>query len=208
MREHVFPIFFTPRNSTFRYRRKIRNLMIGTILLLITTVAVNIGLLYLLDMLWYIYTSTPAGQRFVTMSTETLQVILDILRFDSVSLSIDVTLAAFTICLLISAICQVFYIARFLYLPRNFFGKIAMWGLPLAAAVATRIQQIYEFEDWITAYIVALIPTLCVFGGCFRITGELLPELGDLVRKVSVINNQFIKSLQTKEANKEANRID
>ena len=118
----------------------------------------------------------------------------------------EVSIAAFTICMLISAICQLFYIARYLYLSRSFFGKIVIWGLPLAAAVATHIQPIYGFEEWRTAYAVAFLPTLCVFGGCFKFTRELLPEIGDLIRKVPLISNQIIKPFQTKETNKEAFR--
>jgi hypothetical protein len=142
------------------------------------------------------------GQRFVSTSTGASQVVLDILRIDILSLSIKITIAAFTNCMLISAICQVLYIARYCYFSRGFFGKIAIWGLPLAAAVATRIQHIYGFEDWTTAYAVAFVPTLCVFSGCFKFTRELLPEIGDLIRKVSLISNQIIKAFQTKETDK------
>ncbi len=208
MREHLCTNFQTQTNPYFRYGLKIWDIMIRAILLLFITAAVNIVLLYFLKIFWYTYILTPVGQRFVTTSTGASQVVLDILRIDSVSLSIKVTIAAFTSCMLISAICQVLYIARYFYLSRNFFGKIAIWGLPLAAAVATRIQHIYGFEDWSTAYAVAFVPTLCVFGGCFKFTRELLPEIGDLIRKVSLISNQIIKTFQTKETNKEADRKD
>ena len=183
-------------------------IMIRALLLLFITASVSIGLLYFCKIFWYTYISTPVGQQFVTMSARTSQVIFDILRIDFVSLSIKVTIAAFTICMLISAICQVLYIARYLYLPKSFFGKIAIWGLPLAAAVATCIQHIFGFEDWSTAYAVAFVPTLCVFAGCFKFTRELLPEIGDLIRKVALISNKIIKTSQTKETNKEANRKD
>ena len=208
IRGHVCAHFLTQTNPYFRYMRKIWDIMIRAILLLLITAAVNMVLLYFFKMLWYTYVLTPVGQRFVTTSTETSQVILDILRIDFLSLSIKVTIAAFTICMLISTICQLFYIARYLYLSRSFFGKIVIWGLPLAAAVATHIQPIYGFEEWRTAYAVAFLPTLCVFGGCFKFTRELLPEIGDLIRKVPLISNQIIKLFQTKETNKEAYRKD
>ena len=206
MREHVYTNFLKQKNPYVRYGCKLWGIMIRAILLLFTTIAVSIGLLYFCEMLWYIYILTPVGKRFVTMSTGTSQVIFKILRIDFVSMSIEVTIAAFTICMLISAICQVLYIARYLYLPRSFFGKIALWGLPLAAAVATRIQHIYGFEDWSTAYAVAFVPTLCVFAGCFKFTSELLPEIGDLIRKAALISKQIIKFFQTNETKKEANR--
>ena len=171
--------------------------MIRAILLLFTTAAVSIGMLYFCKMLWYTYISTPVGQRFVIMSAGISQVIFDILCINFVSLSIKVTIVAFTICMLTSVICQVLYIARYLYLPRSFFGKIVIWGLPLAAAVAARIQHIYGFEDWSTAYAIAFVPTLCLFTGCFKFTRELIPEIGDLIRKVSLISNQIIKTSKT-----------
>lgn len=203
MQEHVCANYLTQKNPYFRYGYKIWGIMIRAILLLFTTAAVNIGLLYFCKMLWYTYISTPVGQRFIIMSSEISQVIFDILCINFVSLSIKITIIAFTICMLTSAICQVFYIARYLYLPRSFFGKIAIWGLPLAAPVATHIQYIYGFEDWSTAYAVAFVPTLCLFAGCFKFTRELLPEIGDLIRMAAFISNQIIKTSQTKEPNKE-----
>ena len=142
MRGHGCTHFLTQTNPYFRYIRKIWDIMIRAILLLLITAAVNMVLLYFFKMLWYTYVLTPVGQRFVTTSTETSLVILGILRVDFLSFSIKVTIAAFIICMLISTICQLFYIARYFYLSRSFFGKIAIWGLPLAAAVATYIQHI------------------------------------------------------------------
>lgn len=208
IREYVYSYFLIQKNTYSIYRRKVGEVLIQAILLLFTTTAVNIGLLYFFKLLWYTYISTPVGQRFITMPTRTLHVISDILRIDSVSLSIKVTIAAFTICLQISSVCQVLCISRYLYLPRSFFGKIVIWGLPLAAVVAMRIQHIYVFENWSTAYAVTFVPTLCVFGACFKFTHELLPEIDDFIRKLSLISNQIINSFQTKNANKETNRKD
>lgn len=192
MREYLSTNYLTRKNPYFRYGCKIWDVMIQTILLLFITAVVNIGLLYLCKMLWYIYISTPIGQQFVTISAGTSQVIFDILSRDFVSLSIKVTIAAFTICMLISAICQVLHIARYLYLPRGFFGKIALWGFPLTAVVATHIRDTEGFEYWSIAYAAALVPTLCIFTGCFKFTYELLPEIGDLIRKAALMSKDMI----------------
>ena len=199
IQEYVCVNYLTQKNPYFRYLCKFFGIMIRAILLLFTTATLSVGLLYFCKILWYTYISTPVGQRFIVMSAGISQVIFDILCINFVSLSIKVTIVAFIICMLTSAICQVFYIARYLYLPRSFFGKIAIWGLPLAAAVATRIQHIYGFEDWSTAYAVAFVPTLCLFAGCFKFTRELLPEIGDLIRMAALISNQIIKTSQIKE---------
>ena len=137
-------------------------------------------LLYLSKMIWNLYLSTPMGKQFFFSFEERAQIITDIIDKDAVYFSIELTITAFIICLLISVISQILYIARYLYHSRGLFGKIILWALPMTAVVAIYIQSVYEFGNWITAYAASLVPTLCLFSGCFKFSSELLPEIGSL----------------------------
>ncbi len=174
--------YLTHHHSVINYLYKLLNAILTAILLLIITAIIYIVLLYLSKMLWGIYISTPMGKQFFFSSGETAQIIIDLLERDVVHFSVELTITAFIICLLISAIGQVFYVARFLYHSRGLFGKILFWGLPMTAVVAVYVQSIYEFDSWITAFAAAFVPTLSVFTGCFKFSNELLPEIGSMVQ--------------------------
>ena len=72
--------------------------------------------------------------------------------------------------------------------------KIILWGLPLAAIVAIHIQDAFGIQQLGLAYVVALVPTLCLFSGCFKFTYELLPEIGTLIEKTIQIATQVIQA--------------
>ncbi len=182
--------YLTHHHSVINYLYKLLNAILTAILLLIITAIIYIVLLYLSKMLWGIYISTPMGKQFFFSSGETAQIIIDLLERDVVHFSVELTITAFIICLLISAIAQVFYVARFLYHSRDLFGKILFWGLPMTAVVAVYVQSIYEFDSWITAFAAAFVPTLSVFTGCFKFSNELLPEIG------SMVQNTFSKLME------------
>lgn len=180
------------------YLSNVADLMTRTILLVVITIIVNTGFLYFSKMMWTFYIATPVGERFITEFPVRAQAFLNVFSRVSIGFSIRVTIAAFTTCLAISAICQVLHIARYFYHSRGFFGRIILWGLPLTAVVAKYIQSGFGFgfEKWGTAYAVSLIPTLCVFMLCFKVTTELLPEIGYLIKKSDVIKTEIIKQVK------------
>ena len=182
--------YLTHHHPVINYLYKLLNAILTAILLLIITAIIYIVLLYLSKMLWGIYISTPMGKKLFFSSGETAQIIIDLLERDVVHFSVELTITAFIICLLISAIAQVFYVARFLYHSWGLFGKIFFWGLPMTAVVAVYVQSIYEFDSWITAFAAAFVPALSVFTGCFKFSNELLPEIG------SMVQNTFSKLME------------
>jgi hypothetical protein len=146
-------------------------------------------------MSWHLYIYTQVGKRFIELNWVRAQNIVALLDREMISFSIQLTLEAFTVCLTISAVCQVLHITRYFYLPRGLLGKISLWGLPLTAIVAVYIQPALGLQQLGLTYAVALVPTLCVFSGCFKFTYELLPEIGDLMEMALQL---ITKSGQTK----------
>jgi hypothetical protein len=163
-------------------------------LLVLAAIVICIVFMYTCKMAWFVYISTPVGKKFLNTFPMKAQNIIDILNRELIFFSIQLTLKAFIICLAISALCQVFHMARYFYQPRGFVMKIILWGLPLTAIVAIHIQDAFGLKQLGPAYIVALVPTLCVFSGCFKFAYELLPEIGTLIEKTYQIITQTIQA--------------
>jgi len=181
---NIFQNIFTRKNPYYNYGAKVLDILIQAVLLIIITFILYTLVLYLCKISWNVYVETHIGEKYLQMYPATSQSIFDLLNRNLIQFSMQMTSAAFSICLVISALCQVFHIARYFYLPRGFFGKILLWGLPLAAVVAFRIRPVFGFHPFGFAYVVSIVPALCVFSGCFHFTYELLPEIGDLLHMV------------------------
>ncbi len=192
--EYLFRDIFTRKNLYYNYVANFLDIMIQAILLVLITIILCIVFLYVCKMSWHVYISTPLGKKFLELYAVSAQSIVYVLNRELILFSIQLTLEAFTICLAISAICQVSHITRYFYLPRGFIGKIVLWGLPLTAIVAIHIQLVFGVKQFGLTYVVALVPTLCVFSGCFKFTYELLPEIGTLIEKSLQIITKTIQA--------------
>ena len=192
--EYLFRNIFTRRNPFYKYLANFLDVIIQAGLLVLATTIICIVFMYMCKMTWSVYIATPVGKKFLNMFPVKAQNIVDILNRELIFFSIQLTLKAFIICLVTSALCQVFHIARYLYQPRGFVMKVILWGLPLTALVAIHIQDAFGLKQLGPAYVVALVPTLCVFSGCFKFTYELLPEIGALIEKSIQIATQAIQA--------------
>jgi len=192
--EYLFRNIFTRRNPFYKYLANFLDVMIQAGLLVLATTIICIVFMYMCKMTWSVYIATAVGKKFLNMFPVKAQNIVDILSRELIFFAIQLTFKAFIICLVISALCQVFHIARYLYLPRGFVMKIILWGLPLTAIVAIHIQDAFGLQQPGLAYVVALVPTLCIFSGCFKFTYELLPEIGTLIAKTIQIATQAIQT--------------
>jgi len=139
---------------------------------------------YFYSLLWHILSMTYSGKKFILLHPQANNVISNILNNDLIEMSIHSTFSAFTICIIICAICQLAYITRYLYYPVNIISKLLFWGIPLSIVVSMYINDQFKFEHWSYALPVAVVPTLCVFTYCFKFTESLLPELGDVMAKI------------------------
>ena len=166
------------------YAYQVLKACIQLFLLFWTTVLVNTGLLYVIKIFKLTYFETSTGRRFSHLFQDTTRIITDIAQRDLFSFAVDISTIALWICLGVSAACQLLHIARFLYQPRGVVGKLVYWGLPLIGVVAFYLQRDLNVGGWVSACIVALIPTLIIFPNAFRFAFELLPEIGDIVHKL------------------------
>ncbi|MEE8399681.1 MAG: hypothetical protein V3S89_11795 [Desulfobacterales bacterium] len=178
---------FERKNPYFRYVANLLDILVQAALLLLVTAALCIILLYMIKISWNTFIYSPVGGKFVQMEPETARNIVGLFSREIVPFSIYLAIRAFAICLAVSAVCQLLHIARYFYLPRELFGRVILWGFPLAALVAAYIRTEVGFQQFGLIYLVALIPTLCVFSGCFKFAYELVPEAGELLQRVKQI---------------------
>lgn len=171
----------------YRYLQNLFRLINEAAFLISFTIAFYIIILYYVKYWWYLFKSTDVGQAYAEQFYYNYQMTNDVLNRNIYDLSINLTITSFVICFLVSSVCQIFFISRYLYSGRGNFSRIIFFGLPLTYIVATYIMPTNEFNNMDSAFIVAVIPTLCVFMGCFRLSEKLLPELDDIIKKITHI---------------------
>ncbi len=166
------------------YCRNLVDITTRAILLVVCTAVLNMLVLYFYNILWHIYRLTHIGRQFVILHPGPTQMLSAILGDNIAGLSMHATLAAFTICMTTSALCQVFYFSRFFYQSRRSIGKLALWGLPLTAVVSMYVNIQHGFNHWAAVIPVTIVPTLCVFTYSFKFSARLLPEIGDVITSI------------------------
>ena len=166
------------------YSREVLETSIRAILLLISTVVLSLIVLYFYNILWHIFGMTYSGKKFIMLHPVAMNMVSKIMSSDLFEVSIDTTFSSFTICLIISAICQVSHITRYFYLPQSIIVKILFWGMPITAVVSMYINDEIKFAHWSYTIPLTIVPTLCVFTYCFSFSEALLPELGAVIVKI------------------------
>ena len=179
------------KNFCRTYLREVVEISIRSILLLISTALLSLVVLYFYSILWHIFRFTYSGKKFITLHPEATSVISNIVKVDIIEHSIHTTFSAFVICLIICAICQVTYIARYLYYAQSIPVKLLFWGMPLTAVVSIYINTQIQLAHWSYTLPLTIIPTLCVFTYCFKFTETLLPEFGDIIKKIFQTHKYF-----------------
>jgi hypothetical protein len=163
-----------------KYLRKIFNSFTVTALLIVFTAVAYILLLYFLKYWWVLFTSTQVGQAYAEHFSYSYRITNDVLNTNFINLAIKLTVTSFIISFIIGSICQFFLIIRYFYSNRGLFGRMVFFGLPLAYIVAVYVRYVNDFGHMDTAFTIAVVPTLCVFTGGFRIAKEYVPELVDV----------------------------
>jgi hypothetical protein len=174
-------IILSFKKSCIKYGRNLVDIATRAILLVICTAILNIIVLYFYNILWHLYRLTYIGRQFVKLQPQQTQMITAIISRDIASLSLNTTLTAFVICMVVSAGCQVFYVSRFFYQSRGKIGKLLLWGLPLTALVSMYANNHHGLDSWMSVIPISIVPTLCVFTYCFKFSQGLLPEMGDVM---------------------------
>jgi hypothetical protein len=172
------------KHQVMVYLRSCLSTIADAAILLAVTIAAYIAVLYICKVSWHLYLSTPVGQHFAHYFPQTAQSTSTLLQMDLFALSARITLYSFVICITIGSIARFLYLARYLHEQFGVLGRALICGLPLTAVVATYVQPLYGFQEWNTAFMAVILPTLSVFSPCFTYAEKLLPELGDIKKRI------------------------
>lgn len=170
------------RNITRRFTK----VTVSAVMFVLAAAVITTVALYAFKMFWFVFADTGIGRRYVIYFPGKAAAIYEFLRIDLIFLAARLTAISFAVCLAISSFCQILHISRIFFLGRGLLFSIVFWGLPLTAATAFFFQPYYGLA-WNTAYLTALVPTLCLFLPCFSYSRELLPEIGEVINSIGVM---------------------
>ncbi|MDO9262606.1 MAG: hypothetical protein Q7U02_01475 [Desulfosalsimonadaceae bacterium] len=173
--------FFSWKNPVAAYIRKLIGTAFEAVFLMAAVWMLCFILLYVSFLMWQLYLQTPVGQHFLVLFPEKANIFVEITELSHLPFAVDLTLWSFGISLGIAAVGHFFHINRHLYLSQGLCGKVCFWGLPLTGLVACYISFDYGFSDWKTMMLVTAVPTLLMFGSCFKFAEKLVPECGDVI---------------------------
>lgn len=147
------------------------------IVILFTATAVLIGiLLSFLEALWYIYLQTPVGIKYTTNPARTTtHVLTQLFQKDLFLFSLEIAVVALVACLTTSFVCQVLALHRYFYVGRGLINRI-IWLMLFSAATGFELTHRCQV-DLQVALGVAIVPNLCLFPACLKISARILPEL-------------------------------
>ena len=181
---YIYNLLFMHIRSYVGYGQKIGDIVTRALFLMFFSALTTIVVLYVFKAMWTFYLETFIGQKFLAEYPTQSLWLSDTAARISPLFAARLTLIAFYVCLSVAAVCQFFSIARYLYYPRDWLGRLLTWGFPLGFAVAWEYKRTFGLESWTIAYLLVVVPTLCVFAPCFKFTAELIPELGDILRAI------------------------
>lgn len=192
------------RTRLHRYMGTLTNVLQEAILLLVITAIIAFLLVLFAKMMWHMYLLTYVGKNYSAMFPEQVRGFSAAARLNPAWVAGISTIGAFSICILLSIFFQFTHVARYLYHSRGLFGKILLWGIPMTAVVAIFLREYLNLTQWSVAYMVSLVPTLCIFTYCFKFSEKLIPEVGTVVERTvsvfrGVFNHLFKKSDQANE---------
>ena len=142
----------------------------------VISVAVCAGLLYILKALWFTYISTPTGEHFIVHFGSRADSIERLLSQRLFFLSLYVNVTAVKVCLVGGVVGRLFFLVRYLYEYRGFWGRMLFWGLPCAIFTACINSVSYDLHR-IPTLVLSAISILLLLNPCIRLVSGLLPEI-------------------------------
>lgn len=186
--------YFSRQGAVRSYGRKLKEEVIGIILLWVVALVANFILYYGFNMLWVLYQETPVGRSWARRYHDVHRLIENLLSEGSPAFILEVTLTAFAVCMIVAAAAQFLHIARMLFHSRGIIGKLVLWVAPLILASAWRLNQSTGWDDMTLASAACALPVLILFNGCFNFTYELVPELGQALKTIGMAKDEVTGS--------------
>lgn len=164
------------KTSIYQWLRLFGDKLMELVFAFAIVVILYTGVLYLVGFLWTTYIETPMGQRFLSLHMVEMALIESLQDRNFFMLSFQVSFIVIKVCLVVGAVGQLFFLIRYLYDGRGFFGHLILWGIPCAALATIAIYRTYEI-GWMASFLLGLVPSVVLFNYCLKFTSELVPEI-------------------------------
>lgn len=148
-------------------------------------------LFYLFNAFWLVYQSTPVGGEFVSKFPQKAHFLNCLSEMTGFLFFMVNSLGVLKLCMTISIVFQLLSFSRWFYFSRGVFGK-ALWGAAVAGFAAYWIRGDLGVDLFAAAYVVLLIPGLCILPYCFDLSETALPELQELLFSPKAKRNRIL----------------
>lgn len=169
------------------WARRLLDRLIRCGIVFVIALALEVGLLSLGKMLWYLYLATATGQYYLLKFPEKAEAFERIAQEDTWILGWDTTLTVLILCLLLAGAAQVLHLIRYLYESQGITGKLVLWFAPSAGATGWFVSQRHPFPEYALATMMVIVPILCMLSSCLYLARTALPEIGEFRKILTII---------------------
>jgi len=176
------------------WAQRVADRLIRCAMVFIIALILEIGLLSLGKMLWFLYTSTPVGRYYLEQLPDKAEMFQRVVNADPLTLGWDTTVTVLFTGLLIACAAQFVHLIRYLYDSQGLVGKLILWVLPSVGLTAWIISQRHPYPEYALATTLVAVPTLCMLSSCLYLAQTMLPEIGDFRKIFAIIINNREKT--------------
>ncbi len=151
--------------------------------LFLSALFLEMVLLYIGNYLWYMLSSTQAGEYYAQRHPDETALINSMLGSGVLEFSLHVVFWVLVINLLLGFFTQFTHLARF-YLDSDGIAVRLIWGCSSAVLSAWCIYTRSFCPSLLLSYVAVLPPTFCLLKCCMNFAKTLLPEFGSIIARV------------------------
>lgn len=184
------PLFYTLNSHLSHWRReavawvqKPLNALFSCCIMVLTALLLETFFIFMVKYLWFIYTATAVGERFIDRHSDVAEVLAYIAGVEAFLLAWEVVFLSLTVCLLIAYATQLTHISR-IYLDTGIFLIKVVWIFSTALAAA----WIMWGEDPALAYVATVLlmlpPSILLLPVSLHLARATLPEMGAILSEI------------------------
>jgi hypothetical protein len=184
------PLFYALNNHLSHWRgeavawvRKPLNAVFSCCIMALTALLLETVLIFLVKYLWFIYTATSVGERFIALHSDAAEVLVYIAGVEAFLLAWEAVFLSLTVCLLIAYMTQLTHFSRF-YLDTGVLLIKVVWIFSTALASAWIMWGKDPALTYVTTVLLVLPPTMLLLPVSLHLARATLPEMGAILSEI------------------------
>jgi len=165
-----------------QWSRRIADALFRCLVVSTTALILEIGMLYMAKMVWFVYISTHVGQVYLAKFGAGTNGIQYLMTSNLALVGWQAVMTVLVLCVMVAAASQWFFLLRFLYLPFGFAGHMVLWTLPLTGLSAYCLYLTHTLNHFGVSCMVTLLPTFLLLPACVQLAQILMPDMGIVIR--------------------------